>query len=68
MVFIDLQKLKIGCVNYAPFPKSGHNYCCILSIVSLTYYQTCEVTTIMYHDTFEWYISCIAILQGIIII
>ena len=24
MVFIDLQILKIGCVNYAPFPKSGH--------------------------------------------
>ena len=43
-----------------------YNYCCMLIIVSLTDYQTCEVTTIMYHDTFEWYISCMAILQGVI--
>ena len=43
-----------------------YNYCCVLSIVSLTDYQTCEVTTIMYHDTFEWYISYMAILQGVI--
>ena len=24
VVFMDLQILKIGCVNYACFPKSGH--------------------------------------------
>ena len=38
----------------------------IVFFVSLTNYQTCEVTTIMYHDTFEWYISYMAILQGVI--
>ena len=26
MVFMDIQMSKIGCVNYARFPKSGHIY------------------------------------------
>ena len=26
VVVMDLQMSKIGCVNYARFPKSGHNY------------------------------------------
>ena len=42
-----------------------YNYCYVLSIISLTDHQTCEVTTIMYHDTFEWHISCMAILRGV---
>ena len=28
--------------------------------------ETCEITTIMYHDTFEWYIPCMATLRGVI--
>ena len=42
-----------------------NNYCCVVSIISLTHFQTCEVTTIMYHETFEWYISCMVILQDV---
>ena len=37
-----------------------YNFCCVLNIIPLTDYQACD------HDTFEWYISCTAILQGVI--
>ena len=31
VVFMDLQMSKIGCVNYACFPKSSHNYWLLVS-------------------------------------
>ena len=42
-----------------------YNYCYVLSIISLTDYQTCEITTIMIPLS-GIYLTCMAILRGLI--